>query len=159
MLDVSSEDIATIVRAVFEATFELYAEDSDGSESPPASISSSLVSIAGQWDGAVIVDCSPGVAAVLAGIMFGLPPGEVERDHIEDTLGELANMIGGNLKAMLAPTCTLSLPTVVEGRDFRVRVPGASIVRDLHFNLPGGHLRVLVAERGSTGSGSPRKAA
>lgn len=159
MLDVSPEEIASIVRSVFEATFELHAESALLDLSTAGSVSSSLVGIAGNWDGAVIVDCSPAVAAELASIMFGLAPGEVQRDHIEDTLGELANMIGGNLKALLAPPCTLSLPTVVEGRDYRVRVPGASIVRDLHFKLPGGRLRVIVAERGAAGGETPRNAA
>lgn len=155
MLEVSSEDIASIVRTVFEATFEQYAADAEPPEGAQTSVSSSLVGIAGKWDGAVIVDCAPGVAASLASIMFGVPLAEVDRDHIEDTLGELANMIGGNLKALLAPPCVLSLPTVVEGRDYRVRVPGASIVRDLHFEVPDGRLRVLVAERGA----APPKAA
>ncbi len=159
MLDVSSEDIASIVHAVFQANFELWAEQTAPPGDAPQSISSSLVGIAGNWDGAVIVGCTPAVATGLAATMFGLRRDEVQRDHIEDTLGELANMIGGNLKALLAPPCTLSLPTVVEGRDYRVRVPGAAIVRDLHFDIAGGHVRVLVAERGSVGEPSPRKAA
>lgn len=158
MLDVSPQEIASIVRSVFEATFEIHAESALVDLSSSGSVSSSLVGIAGNWDGAVIVDCSPGVAADLASIMFGLAPAEVQRDHIEDTLGELANMIGGNLKALLVPPCTLSLPTVVEGRDYRVRVPGASIVRDLHFRLPGGRLRVIVAERGVAGETPPKAA-
>ncbi|MBC8069835.1 MAG: chemotaxis protein CheX [Deltaproteobacteria bacterium] len=111
-------------------------------------MSSSLVGIAGQWDGAVIVACSPATATELASIMFDVPASEVSTENLEDTLGELANMVGGNVKALLPPPCLLSLPTVVEGRDYRVRVPGATIVRDLNFGVLGGRLRVLVAERG-----------
>ncbi|MBX7078322.1 MAG: chemotaxis protein CheX [Nannocystaceae bacterium] len=148
MLDVSSEDIASIVRMVFETVFAMPASDTEPGKLP-TSVASSLIGIAGKWDGAVILDCSPGVARELATIMFGVPEAEVDRSHIEDTMGELANMIGGNLKALLAPPCTLSLPTVVEGHDYRVRVPGATVVRDLSFELPRGFLRVLVAERGS----------
>jgi len=150
MLEVSSEVIASIVHSVFEATFELVAEAAGPEVAANASVSSSLVGIAGRWDGAVIVDCAPEVAHALAAIMFAMPPAEVTKDQIEDTLGELANMIGGNLKALLPSPCMLSLPTVVEGRDYRVRVPGAVVVRDLHFTLPNGHVRVLVAERGGT---------
>lgn len=150
MLDVSSEDIASIVRTVFEATFAMNVEEAAPEPATSGAVSSALVGISGQWDGAVIVDCSAGVATDLAGIMFGLPPDQVAKDHVEDTLGELANMIGGNLKALLPPPSGLSLPTVVEGRDYRVRVPGAEVVRDLWFALPDGRLRVLVAERATT---------
>lgn len=147
MLEVTSEDIESIVRSVCDSTFSV---DPERLEGPPSEgvVSSSLVGISGQWDGAVIVDCSPALAGELAGLMFGLGPDEVARDQIEDALGELANMIGGNLKALLPPPCSLSLPTVVEGRDYRVRVPGATVVRDLRFALPKGEMRVLVAERG-----------
>lgn len=148
MLEVSAETIREIVHAVFEATFAIAVEDAAADDSVGASIASSLVGIAGRWDGAVIVDCATAVAHELASTMFGVPADEVGRDQVEDALGELANMIGGNLKALLPSPCALSLPTVVEGRDYRVRVPGATIVRDVHFTLPGGGLRVLVAERG-----------
>jgi chemotaxis protein CheX len=160
MLAVTSEDIASIVSSVFEATFALAIEQVPPEAVPVASMSSSLVGISGGWDGAVIIDCSPGVSVSLAAIMFGLPVNEVGRDHVEDALGELANMIGGNFKALLESSCSLSLPTVVEGRDFRVRVPGATIVRELHFAVDGGHLRVFVAERGGgTAAGDGARAA
>lgn len=149
MLEVSADTIREIVHVVFEATFAIAVEDAPPDEGSTASVSSSLVGIAGRWDGAVIVDCSPAVAHLLASLMFGVPSDEVDRDQIEDALGELANMVGGNLKALLPGPCTLSLPTVVEGRDYRVRVPGATIVRDVSFTLPDGSLRVLVAERGA----------
>lgn len=147
MLEVSSEDIASIVGSVCESTFgvDATAIETEANEGP---VSSALVGITGEWDGAVLVDCTPELARVLAGTMFGIAADDVGRDQVEDTLGELANMIGGNLKALLPPPCSLSLPTVVEGRHYRVRVPGATTVRNLRFALPAGELRVIVAERG-----------
>jgi chemotaxis protein CheX len=148
MLEVSPSDIESIVCSIFDATFGMTIERLEGANDAPFATSSSLIGISGSWDGAVILDCAPDVAVELATLMFDLPLTAIDRTHIEDTLGELANMVGGNLKCLLPPPCSLSLPTVVEGRDYRVRVPGATIVRDLHFALARGRLRVLVAERG-----------
>jgi len=153
MLEVLSEDIASIVGSVFEATFGLVVERVDPAATKTEPMSSSLIGIAGSWDGAVIIECTPALAVSLAAIMFGVTERELAVDQLEDTLGELVNMIGGNFKALLPPPCTLSLPTVVEGKDYRVRVPGATIVRDLHFAIEGGFMRVLIAERG-TGEGA-----
>ena len=35
---------------------------------------------------------------------------------MRDAVGELANMVGGNIKALMPGSCQLSLPTVAEGR-------------------------------------------
>jgi len=43
-----------------------------------------------------------------------MPAEEVTSDEIGDALGELANVLGGNVKAMLPAPSTMSLPTVSE---------------------------------------------
>jgi len=45
-------------------------------------------------------------------------------DDVCDALGELVNMIGGNLKSVLPPGESLSIPTVVEGSHYSVRICG-----------------------------------
>lgn len=150
MLQVAIDDLRSVIDAVLTATFGLVATESpDGASS---SMISSLVGIAGEWNGAVIVGCSPPLAARLASLMFGVPEAEVTREHLEDTMGEMANMVGGNVKSLIPPPNSLSLPTVVEGRDYRVRVPGATVAHDIVLRVDGEPIRVTVLERASRNS-------
>lgn len=163
MLDVSSPDLVAIVRTVFEAVFELEASAAPQADAPQAAVASSLVAITGTWNGAVLVDCPHALATDLAAMMFALDVAAIDPDHIDDTLAELANMIGGNLKALLEPPCRLSLPTNLEHREVEALPPGTVIVRDLSFDVapPGGpgRLRVLVVERAVATEVGDREAA
>jgi chemotaxis protein CheX len=75
----------------------------------------SCVQITGDWEGAVTIACSPGLAIKLAAAMFQMEADELGEDEIRDAMGEIANMTGGNVKGLAPGTNTLALPTVTEG--------------------------------------------
>ena len=52
--------------------------------------------------------------------LVGLDPADLSPQDISDAAGELANMTGGSVKTLCAPTSRLSLPSVAMGRDFRI---------------------------------------
>lgn len=70
------------------------------------------VQITGAWKGLVTLSCPEELAHKVAEIMFGAEPGKATLEEIQDAIGELANMIGGNLKALVPPPSDLSLPIV-----------------------------------------------
>lgn len=86
------------------------------------------VHLNGSWSGSVLIYCSANLARRAAAVMFGRAPEEVSADDIEDALGELGNMTGGNMKALLPQPCELSLPAVVEGLDYHFVVPGSKVL-------------------------------
>lgn len=145
MLQVAIDDLRAVVDSVLSATFGLTAVE--GLPAVDVPMISSLVGIAGSWNGAVLVGCTLPLAKRLASSMFGVPLAELTQEHLEDTMGEMANMVGGNVKAIIPPSNSLSLPTVVEGRDYRVRVPQTAVVHDLVLNVEGEAFRVTVLER------------
>jgi chemotaxis protein CheX len=151
-LAATNEDIACIVGNVVAAMFRMSIQEWKAEHRAADTPLSSLIGIAGHWNGAILVECTPGLATQMASEMFAMAPASVTREHIEDVMAELANMIGGNLKALLMPPNTLSLPTVIEGRDYRVRVPGAIPIRELGFSMHQGDLRLLIAQRGARGN-------
>ena len=73
---------------------------------------SAEVSISGDWSGLVSVVLGADGARHVAGRMFQLPADQVGDDDLSDAVGEVANMIGGNIKAMLAGEHRLGLPVV-----------------------------------------------
>jgi len=56
----------------------------------------------------------------------------VSQEDLSDVLGELANIVGGNVKAMLPPGCQLSLPQVVLAPDTATRYPAAERISGLY---------------------------
>lgn len=82
------------------------------------------VHIMGTWTGTVVLQCSEAAARRAAQAFFGDATPEDELRDMQDAVCELTNMIGGNLKAIVAEQgCTLSIPTVVAGDNYSVRIP------------------------------------
>ena len=70
------------------------------------------VHITGEWEGTVAVACDDDLAREITGVFFGVEPTEADDGEINDAIGEVANMIGGNVKALMPAPSQLSLPTV-----------------------------------------------
>jgi CheY-specific phosphatase CheX len=65
-------------------------------------------------------------------------------DDVRDVLGELVNMIGGNVKSAMATGVRLSMPSVVDGDDYGLRICGAEIKDRLAFRFIGGDFWVTI---------------
>jgi chemotaxis protein CheX len=77
---------------------------------------SAYVSITGAWAGTVVVTFSEALARAATADMLRRPQGTLSTDDVSDAVGELANMIGGNVKARMPEPSALSLPVVARRR-------------------------------------------
>jgi chemotaxis protein CheX len=93
-------------------------------EDQPSEVHSS-VSITGSWTGHVVYASSNVAARRAAAAFLAMEADEVSPEDLSDVLGELANIVGGNVKAMLPPGCFLSLPQVVLAPESTTRYPNA----------------------------------
>lgn len=82
---------------------------SAASAGAPADCAASIA-IEGAWNGAVVIACSQALARRAAAAMFGCPLAEVDEAAWRDTLNEVANIMGGNLKSLLPGPSRLGLP-------------------------------------------------
>ncbi len=92
----------------------------------------STVSITGSWHGHLVYASSRDAAKKAAAAFLAMEPDEVGQEDISDVLGELANIVGGNVKAMLPPGCFLSLPQVVLAPTSATHYPSAVQVCGLY---------------------------
>ncbi|MEV8507318.1 chemotaxis protein CheX [Actinoplanes sp. NPDC051475] len=92
----------------------------------------STVSITGSWHGHLVYACSLKAARRAAAAFLAMESDEVGQEDTSDVLGELANIIGGNVKAMLPAGCFLSLPTVVMAPDTASYYPAAEQISGLY---------------------------
>lgn len=107
------------------------------------------IQITGGWDGAITIECSLKLAREMAEEMFGMEPGEAADEEIQDALGEIVNVVGGNVKALLDGGAELSLPAVTSGINYRVVMPGSKETLMLGFNYSGEPVRVGLLTRQS----------
>lgn len=86
------------------------------------------VSVAGAILGNVNVHFSNQFACVITAAMLGMSIDDIEsNEEVHDVIGELCNMVGGNLKSRLCDsgfTCELSIPSITAGNDFRIESKG-----------------------------------
>jgi chemotaxis protein CheX len=126
---IASADLAQIAQSVFETMLNLPVFECTAPWFPSRERLIASVHLTGDWTGAVIVECSNGLACRLAGRYLSTDPPAAVDDVVRDVLGELANMLGGNLKCVLTHGIRISMPSVVDGSDCGLRVCSA-VVRE-----------------------------
>ncbi len=139
-------DIKDIARTIWATLFELPLEDGDAAQLGPESTVTSCVQIDGAWHGAVVLQCPLTLARTLTAAMFQADTAP-ELDEVHDALGELANMLGGNVKALLPGPSRISLPAVAVGSDYHMSVVGTKAVTSLSFTCDGHPLRVTLLQQ------------
>ncbi|WP_116452008.1 chemotaxis protein CheX [Blastococcus litoris] len=74
---------------------------------------SSWVEVVGPWTGAVVLTCGRATAEELSRCLLAehAPP-VLDEEDVADGMGELANVVGGNVKAVLPGPSVLGLPEV-----------------------------------------------
>jgi chemotaxis protein CheX len=71
---------------------------------------SATVSVSGEWSAKVIFACSESLARRVTADMLETGPSEVTDDDVRDVIGEVVNVIGGNVKSIMPGPSALSLP-------------------------------------------------
>jgi chemotaxis protein CheX len=125
--EVQQSELAQIVESVFETMMSLEVTPDETPWLADASRMTSAVHLTGDWNGTVVFECDRRQACKFAGRFLSMDPPAAVDDDVRDVLGELANMIGGNVKGALEGDIRLSMPSVVDGGDYSVRICGAVI--------------------------------
>jgi chemotaxis protein CheX len=88
----------------------------DGAPAPSGGRLHAWVDITGTYPVRVVLAAGHGTARRLAQALTGCGPDEAVDDaEVADAFGEVANMLGGNLKGTLPPGSRLGLPAVADG--------------------------------------------
>ncbi|MEX1311822.1 MAG: chemotaxis protein CheX [Candidatus Sulfomarinibacteraceae bacterium] len=141
--------IRSIVRDVWSTQLGLTIDDL--AERPTFENTKTLtaaIHITGDFRGCVRLECSRALILRSASIMFGQPETELVRDDEIDVIGELTNVVTGNIKALVAGENSLSLPTIIDGSDYEVFTLDVKTMDDYWFALDGEAMIVTVVEHG-----------
>jgi chemotaxis protein CheX len=140
LTDASVSVFATMLS--FNVTVSKTEEDFFNGESHIAG----AVGFTGAYNGVIYFYSSATFARRLTCGLLGMSDHEIEGDEmVNDAVGELTNMIAGQVKSKLdsrGDHCTMTVPSVVRGADFRIEPVTGVERRSLFFQCDGG--RVLV---------------
>jgi chemotaxis protein CheX len=149
-LDRMSEAIEQTVRSVFETMMSLPVEPVQAGRPPEASRVTATLHFAGIWNGVLMLEVTRSMACYLASQFLGFDTPELD-DNVRDVLGELSNMIGGNLKCALAPGALLSMPEVIDG-EFSLRICAGTVCCKRVFRCESGDFWVSLMRTPGAGA-------
>jgi chemotaxis protein CheX len=143
---VNTEMVTQIVESVFVTMMDLEVFPSTEPWAPSRERLTAAVHFSGAWHGAMLFECEPWQACRFAALFLSMDPPETVNDDVRDVLGEMANMIGGNIKCAVAMGLQLSMPTVSAGDDHQALVREFEVEDRLAFQCALGAFWVTILE-------------
>ena len=129
MTDINSLDLKAFITGavseIFDSMLSMSVELVDnilGENKNGSSIVGS-VSFAGNALGIISIHMTDDFAKKICENMLDIKSDEVKMEDVNDVIGEISNMIGGNLKSRLCDSnfpCDLSIPSVTYGNEFKI---------------------------------------
>lgn len=104
-----------------------------------------LIGLAGTFKGVLAIHMPNAVALAVTGSFLGMDVEEINAD-VEDAIGELANMLGGNIKTILSENgkdINLSLPSTISGKEYNFQLASDAAERTvIGFDAESGRFHV-----------------
>lgn len=94
------------------------------------------VQISGEWQGAVTLYAPREIGQKVAANMYGLDETEIDNQQVQDVIGEITNILAGNIKPLLPAPCSISLPSVAI-TDYNLHHPGSETMTAINFDCEG----------------------
>lgn len=137
---VEEQDVVRLIDEIWLTTLGMathQVDSNDAIESGDGVTLDGLINITGDYQATVALQVPRPLASKVASAMFRLGERTPRGEDMQDAIGELTNMLGGNLKAMMPGSCQLSLPAVVEGNSYSIRVPTSHSLMRVAFACNG----------------------
>ena len=126
-------NVVPVVDMVFTTMLGLQVEPYPMHWVRPPDMFTAAVYFAGEWRGAVLLECTRAQARTFAQLLMAIAPSAMTDEDVRDALGELANMLAGNLKSVLPSGVVLSMPSVIEGSDYSLKICGKRSIERVPF--------------------------
>ncbi len=145
----NEDQIRSVVRTVWSTQLGIEIDDTDA----PMTLSgaptmTAAIHISGDFSGGIRLECSRALIRRAASIMFDLPEEQLNDDDERDVVGELTNVVAGNIKALIPGCNAISLPTIIDGSDYTVSTLDVKSSKDFRFTFNGEFMTVTILEHG-----------
>ena len=113
-MTIDEQTLQQVVSDVCSGMLGLKLEPSEHSGCDESDALSAVIRVSGSWDSLVQVLTPRKTAVAIASTMFAMSEEELSEAEIRDAVGEIASIVGGNLKGFVEGDSALSLPCVGE---------------------------------------------
>lgn len=142
------DELVQVTQTVWESMLRSELVPTDSERLPAQEDLTASVDITGSWHGSVVASCNEQLARELAAVLLRSEPAQLRPEHVRDALAEIANMLGGSIKALFPAPCKLSLPSVSTWSEASVTA-SRELLERVSFDCRGGTLSVEL--RGAAG--------
>ncbi|MCA9033622.1 MAG: chemotaxis protein CheX [Planctomycetaceae bacterium] len=111
-MSIDAHTLQQVVNDVCAGMLGLSMEPAEAVSCDEADALSAVIRISGGWNSLVQVLTPMTTARVIASRMFATDESDLTEADILDAVGEIVNMVGGNLKGIVEVDSSLSLPCV-----------------------------------------------
>lgn len=137
---------SNVCRTMLDVSVEMMADPERAARAGGSAVVS-LIGLTGRWNGSGAVTCSGTLARHLSGKLLMTEFGDVDAEVL-DAMGEIANMIIGNVKEDVAHDLgpmAISTPTVIHGDGLQTRSVEGETEARVAFACEGDVLEVRVS--------------
>lgn len=139
-----TETLQVIVGDVFSGLLgDVEPPEPDAESGAPLAVHAK-VTVTGEWNGHVLVECSAPLARQVTAHLLLTTAEELADDDVRDVVGELVNVIGGNVKSVMPGPSTLSLPSSSLAGEHHLDSDGSDAAAAVQFAWRQEPLRVSV---------------
>lgn len=144
----SNEEIRQLVECIWASVLGVEPKPPSrlSAPDPEGGLFVGSVGLSGDWSGRVALGLPEGLARSASAVMLEADEEKVSEEEMLDVVGELANMIGGNLKALIAGACRLSTPEASRHGGPGRPLGGSGLLREVSFRSNGLTFRVWLQE-------------
>ena len=141
----ATHDLSQLTETTWHTVFgqDLTPTDEAGTFASYGDVAAS-VDIGGTWTGRLVITFSTELARQATASMFDVSPSDADSELVRDALGEIANIIGGGVKALVGGECFLSLPAFAEGASNVQVLLGGEILNHVGFLSAGQRFEVTL---------------
>ncbi|MDQ5911095.1 MAG: chemotaxis protein CheX [Pseudomonadota bacterium] len=145
-ITLSADALFELAESIWHSLLEMEVQRIDhwSADLPEDGMLTGCVYLDGDWRGSVTLICPKPLARQTAAAMFKATPAAMTETEVQDAIGELTHMLGGNLKSLLPTPCHLSPPAVVEG--YTIPKKGR-IVEQILLRCENQPLQIILFER------------
>ncbi len=145
-MDPEVSDLLQMTEVVWSTVLGLPLEQRTETDAKAPGITG-CVHITGAWEGVLLIFAAGELGRTLAASMFAMDAAEVTESETIDAICEIANILGGNIKALVPQPSLLSLPSTLDGPRANQHFPRTREVCGLNLTCEGEQLSVLVLKK------------
>ena len=119
-MDFKTTDISEIVTDIWTAMLGFPVQLRTEPAADEAGFISARVTITGEWEGSLVVNCPEQLSRDVATAMLQIGDDQLTLGTVFDAVGEVANMTAGNVKNLIEGLCRLTTPQVSDEEDLSV---------------------------------------